>query len=90
LRSELFAEASGNVQGMKGAKIVAEMRDITTNVQTAWFDVPGGYSKVPPEQVRRQITALANMAGAVIRSILGNMNVQANPTTATSPASPSP
>jgi hypothetical protein len=91
LRSELFAEASGNVQGMKGAKIVAEMRDITTNVETAWFDVPSGYSKVPPEQVRRQITALANMAGAVIRSVLENMNVQANPTTATSPASsPSP
>jgi len=91
LRSELFAEASGNVQGMKGVKIVAEMRDITTNIDSAWFDVPTGYSKVPPEQVRQQIAALANMAGAVIRSLLGNMNVQANPSAAASPASsPSP
>ena len=32
LRAELFSEASGNVQGVKGAKVVAEMRDISTNV----------------------------------------------------------
>jgi hypothetical protein len=95
LRSELFAEASGNVQGMKGAKIVAEMRDITTTIDTAWFDVPAGYNKVPPQQVRQQINALANMAGAVLRSVLGNMNVQVSPTVTASPAtspasSPSP
>jgi hypothetical protein len=91
LRSELFAEASGNVQGMKGAKIVAEMRDITSTVDTAWFEVPTGYSKVPPQQVRQQITALANMAGAVLRSVLGNLNAQANPAPAMSPTSaPSP
>ena len=87
LRSELFAEASGNVQGVTGAKIVAEMRDISTNIDTAWFEVPAGYNKVPPQQVRQQITALANMAGAVLRSVLGNMNVQANPAPAVSPTS---
>src|SRR5262245_42784183 len=32
LRAELFSQASGNVQGVKGAKVVAEMRDINTNV----------------------------------------------------------
>ncbi len=32
LRAELFTEASGNVQGVKGAKVVAEMRDINTTV----------------------------------------------------------
>lgn len=91
LRSELFAEATGNVQGVKGAKIVAEMRDITSTVDTTWFEVPAGYSKVPPQQVRQQITALANMAGAVIQSLLGNMNAQANPAATVAPtASPSP
>jgi hypothetical protein len=87
LRSELFAETSGNVQGMKGAKIVAEMRDITTTIDTAWFDVPAGYNKVPPQQVRQQISALANMAGAVLRSVLGNMNVQASPAATAAPTS---
>ena len=93
LRSELFAEASGNVQGMKGAKVVAEMRDITTNIDTAWFEVPAGFSKVPPQQVRQQINALANMAGAVLRSILGNVSTSAPPPPSPSPtvtSSPSP
>lgn len=89
LRSELFAEASGNVQGVKGAKIVAEMRDITTTIDNTWFEIPAGYSKVPPQQVRQQINALAQMAGAVLRSVLGN--IQTNPTVTASPTtSPSP
>ena len=92
LRSELFAEASGNVQGVKGAKIVAEMRDITTDIDTAWFEVPSGFSKVPPQQVRQQINTLANMAGAVLRSVLGNVSVTQPPAAAspTVTSSPSP
>jgi len=38
----LFTEASGNVQGVKGARVVVEMRDITTNIDTSWFEVPVG------------------------------------------------
>jgi hypothetical protein len=53
LRSELFTEASGNVQGVRGAKIVAEMRDITTTVDPSLFEVPPGFSKVPPEQIKQ-------------------------------------
>jgi hypothetical protein len=91
LRSELFTEASGNVQGVKGAKIVAEMRDITTNVDSSLFEVPAGFNKVPPEQIKQQISALANMAGALLKSLLGNMNAQASPAASISPsASPSP
>lgn len=89
LRSELYAEASGNVQGMKGAKVVAEMRDITTAIDTSWFDVPAGYSKVPPEQVRQQIQALTNMAGALLKSLLSSGSAQSSPaaTPSSSPAS---
>jgi hypothetical protein len=80
------------VQGVKGAKIVAEMRDITTDIDTAWFEVPSGFSRVPPQQVRQQINALANMAGAVLRSILGNVSVTPPPAAAspTVTSSPSP
>jgi hypothetical protein len=94
LRAELYTEASGSVQGVKGAKIVAEMRDISTTVDDSLFQVPAGLSKVPPEQVRAQIDAFTNTAAALIKALLGNMN-SAAATTGTSPAaspatSPSP
>ena len=91
LRSELSTEASGNVQGVKGARVVAEMRDISTSVDTSLFEVPTGYSKVPPEQIRQQINALTSMASALVRSLLANN--QSGPATSPSPAvtsSPSP
>ncbi|HKZ78029.1 MAG TPA: hypothetical protein VJ124_06860 [Pyrinomonadaceae bacterium] len=90
LRSELFTEASGEVQGMKGARIVAEMRNITTNVDSSIFEVPTGYSKVPPEQVRQQINALANTATALVRALFGGMVSQAGASPAVSPAATSP
>jgi len=93
LRSELFTEASGNVQGVKGARIVAEMRDITTIVDNSLFEVPVGFNKVPPEQVRQQINALTNMAAALIKSLMGNMSTQPSPAVKMSPgvaSSPSP
>ena len=97
LRSELYTEASGNVQGVKGAKIVAEMRDITTTVDDSLFQVPSGLNKVPPEQVRAQIDAISNTVAAVIKALLSNMTSQpsSSPMMAPSPAatvgtSPSP
>lgn len=73
LRSELFTEASGEVQGVKGARIVAEMRDIATQVDNSAFEVPAGFNKVPPEQVRQQIDALTNAAAAILRAVLGTL-----------------
>jgi hypothetical protein len=91
LRSELYTEASGNVQGVKGAKIVAEMRDISTNVDESLFQVPAGLNKVPPEQVRSQIDAFTGTVAAVIKALLSNMTASP-PTSSGSPitASPSP
>ena len=80
LRAELYTEASGNVQGVKGAKVVAEMRDITTTVDDTLFQVPAGLNKVPPEQVRQQIDAITNTVTALIRALLTNMNTAAAPT----------
>ncbi len=77
LRAELFTEATGNVQGVKGAKVVAEMRDITTTVDDTLFQVPEGLNKVPPEQVRQQIDAITGTVAALIRTLLSNINSSA-------------
>lgn len=89
LRTELFTEASGNVQGVKGAKVVAEMREISTNVDPALFEVPAGLSKVPEAQVRAQVDAVANTVAAVLRTLLTNMNSTASPTPASTTGSSS-
>jgi len=90
LRSELYTEASGNVQGVKGAKIVAEMRNISTDVDPTLFQVPPGLNKVPPEQVRAQIDAFTSTVAAVIKALLSNMappaSSSASPTLTASPA----
>ena len=90
LRAELFSEASGNVQGVKGAKIVAEMRDITTNVDPSYFEVPAGLNKVPEAQVRQQVDAVTNTVAAVLRTLLTNMNSAPPPPSATSSPTTSP
>lgn len=93
LRAELFSEASGNVQGVKGAKIVAEMRDISTTIDPTLFEIPAGFNKVPEAQVRAQVNAVTNTVAAVLRTLLTNMNTAPppSPTPTGSPAaSPSP
>lgn len=88
LRAELYTEASGSVQGVKGAKIVAEMRDISTNVDESLFQIPAGLNKVPPEQVRSQIDAFTSTVAALLKALLSNMNT-ASPTMSPSPVSAS-
>ena len=69
MRAELNAESSGDVKGVKAARVVAEMRDIKTDVDPAMFQPPAGYDQVPPEKVRQQIDALT---GAVTTILKGN------------------
>ena len=45
LRAELFSEATGNVQGVKGAKIVAEMQNIQTTVDPSLFEIPAWHEQ---------------------------------------------
>lgn len=89
LRSELYTEASGDVKGVKGAKIVAEMRDINTTVDPTLFQVPAGLNKVPPEQVRAQIEAVTKAITAGLQILLSNMNTS-TPTTASPATTASP
>ena len=88
LRAELSSQSSGNVQGVKGVKIVAEMRDISTTVDDSLFQVPAGLNKVPPEQVRQQIDAFTNTVAALVKALISNMNAGAQ--TPTASPSPSP
>jgi hypothetical protein len=95
LRAELFSEASGNVQGVKGAKVVAEMRDIQTNPDPSLFEIPAGMNKVSEQQVRAQVNAVTNTIAAVLRTLLQNMNTTPQPSPTVSPTvspatSPSP
>jgi outer membrane lipoprotein-sorting protein len=90
LRAELFAESSGNVKGMNSAKIVAEMRNISTDVDPTQFTVPAGLNKIPPEQIRQQIDAVTGTATAVIKALLSNLNTGAPTGSATPSASASP
>jgi hypothetical protein len=73
LRAELFTGASGNVQGVTGARVVAEMKDISTTVDDSLFEIPAGFSKVPPEQVKQQINAVMNSATALVQALLSSM-----------------
>lgn len=85
LRSELFAETSGDVKGVKGARFVVELRDLSTTVEASLFEVPAGLTKVTPEQIRQQIDALTRTAAALLNAMMSNMR-----TSAPMPASPAP
>jgi hypothetical protein len=79
LRAELFSEASGNVQGVKGAKVVAELRDIQTNPDPKLFEIPEGMNKVSEQQVRAQVNAVTNTIAAVLRTLLQHLNTTPQP-----------
>lgn len=84
LRSELISESSGEFKGVKGARVVAELRDIKTDIDpAAMFEVPAGYSQVPPEKIRQQVDALTGALSAVLKAMIGSLKA---PATAATPA----
>ena len=87
LRAEIDAESSGNVKGVNSARIVAEMRDINTSIDTSIFDIPAGYAQVPPEKVRQQIDALTGAITAIVKAMIANMHAEpgTSPAPTTSP-----
>ena len=86
LRIEGFGQATGNVQGVSGANLVAEMRDIKTEVNPADFEIPQGFAKVTPEEIK-QMTAQLTQAMQLLMSFLNQQQGAANPpATAASPA----
>jgi hypothetical protein len=85
LRAELLAESSGDVKGVKAARVVAEMRDIKTDVDPAMFQTPAGYEQVAPEKIRQQIDALTSAVGAILRSMMAGASATPSPTASVTP-----
>ena len=72
LHAEIDAESSGDVKGVKAARVVAEMRDIKTDVDSTMFQTPADYAQVPPDKVRQQIDALTSTVAAILKAMLAN------------------
>ena len=87
LHAEVFAESSGDVKGVKAARVVSEMQNITTNVDPSMFELPAGYSAVPPEKIRQQIDALTGAVTAILKAMVASAS--STPPTASPAMSPS-
>ena len=84
LHSETISETENgsNVQGYRGVKLVTEMSDIKTTADPSMFNVPAGFAKIDPEQVK----ATANAIFSAVSVIVGQALKQAQPTVAMSPS----
>ena len=85
LRSELLAESSGDVKGVKAARVVAEMRDIKTDVDPSFFQTPAGYEQVPPEKIRQQIDALTGAVRAILSKMMAGASAAPSPAASGTP-----
>jgi hypothetical protein len=83
LHSESNVSASGNVQGMKGLKVITEISNIKTDVDASQFAEPQGMSKVSPEQVKQQVDLVMRAASAILQNMMQNSS-----TTSSSNATP--
>jgi hypothetical protein len=66
LRVEGFSAASGNVQGVSGGNLVAEMRDLKTDVDPTQFELPQDYRQITPEEVKAQMAQLTQLLQQVM------------------------
>ena len=85
LRAELLAQSSGDVKGMNSARVVAEMRDINTNIDLTTFQPPSGYDQVAPEKVRQQIDALTGAVTAILKAMMAGASATPTPAASTTP-----
>jgi len=86
LRAEMLAESSGDIKGVKAARVVAEMHDIKTDVEPARFEPTAGYEQVAPEKLRQQIDALTSAVAAILKAMMANaMNASPSPVASVKP-----
>lgn len=83
LRAELLAQSSGDVKGVNAARVVAEMREIRTDIDPAAFQPPSDYQQVAPEKIRQQIDALTSAVTAILKAMMAGAS--GSPTPAGSP-----
>jgi hypothetical protein len=71
---------------VKAARVVAEMRDIKTDIAATLFEAPAGYEQVAPEKVRQQIDALTSAVASILKAMMaGAMTPSASPTASLKP-----
>ena len=85
LRAELLAQSTGDVKGMNAARVVAEMRDINTNIDPTIFQPPAGFEQVAPEKVRQQIDALTGAVTAILKAMMAGASTSPTPSGSTTP-----
>jgi hypothetical protein len=92
LRAEMLAESSGDVKGVKAARVVAEMKDIKTDIAASLFEVPAGFAQVAPEKIRQQIDALTSAVAAILKAMISSQSSQsgASPSPPSASLSPAP
>ena len=83
LRVEGFSAASGNVQGVSGGNLIAEMRDLKTDVDPTQFELPQGFKQITPEEVKQQMAQLTQLLQAAMSFV--NQQQQKNAAPAASP-----
>jgi hypothetical protein len=84
LRAEKLPRRSAD----KITRLVIEMRDLKTDIETSLFEVPDGYAQVAPEKVRPQIDALTSELAAALKAMMANAsNPAASPAASVSPKS---
>lgn len=94
IKVETFGQSTGNVAGASQAKVVAELRDLTTTVDAASFELPQGYAQITKEQIQQYV----QLAAGAFKFLMSNMGQQGGASMATpmpmatpaSGASPSP
>jgi hypothetical protein len=92
LKMQAAAAGTGQVQGATGATGGMELRDLSTTVDAALFELPAGFTPMSEQEIRQ----IQQGAGIVLQGILsamggGAMGGGAAPSTAATPAaSPSP
>jgi len=72
LHADLTGQSSGNVQGVNRARLVADMKDIQTTVDPALFELPQGLTKLTEEQIKQQVSVIAQF----LQFALGSLNAQ--------------
>jgi len=88
LRSEISSQSTsgGNVQGVKGVRLLTEMTDIRPQPDPNIFNVPTDFQKIDPEQVKAQANLIFNTAAAVIAQLINQANATPTPMATMSPA----
>ncbi len=83
LRVEGFSAATGNVQGVSGGNLVAEMKDLKTDVDPTQFELPQDYKQITPEEVKQQMAQFTQLLQQVMAFV--NQQQQQNAAPKASP-----